>query len=390
MKTTEYLEEKIVGIDPENGSSPGFEKKAKDPKRAALLSIIPGLGQIYNGQTVKGYLFIASAIVNLAVLSIILGFKPIIGPVSELLNSSFHIEANQDWVASLESIKGLSTFLALYVGLYVYFLIYAVKDAYDQALAQNRGTQLPRFNLGLPESTSGSYLFHSLVMILCLLGALFVFTKEPPKQQITDIELVPPPPPEPPPAPKRPKAEPKQETPKEEPKKVEPRKQVEKPVENPKPVVATPITVEDPNAANADYKTPDSNAPQANTTTTAGSSTGSGSGSSGGGGGDGSDVDFGPFMADMQRRIKKAWFPPPGNEAKVIKLKFKVRADGSVGSIKLIASSGLAIADDAAVTAVKNAAPFMHLPKGADDPSEIRFTFDYQVMNAGGKSLSIK
>ncbi len=97
------------------------------------------------------------------------------------------------------------------------------------------------------------------------------------------------------------------------------------------------------------------------------------------------DVDFGPYMADLQRRIKRAWFPPKGNESKRVKVVFKVHRDGQMTNLRMLNSSGLAIADQAALKAVENAAPFRQLPDGAPDDVDIEFTFDYNVFNGGGK-----
>jgi TonB family protein len=97
------------------------------------------------------------------------------------------------------------------------------------------------------------------------------------------------------------------------------------------------------------------------------------------------DVDWGPYMADLQRRIKRAWYPPKGNESKRVKVMFKVHKDGQVTNLRMLVSSGLAIADQAALKAIENAAPFRPLPDGADDAVDIEFTFDYNVFNGGGK-----
>jgi TonB family protein len=99
------------------------------------------------------------------------------------------------------------------------------------------------------------------------------------------------------------------------------------------------------------------------------------------------DVDFGPYMADLQRRIKRAWFPPKGNESKRVVVVFKIHKDGTMSNLRLDHSSGLAIADQAALKAVENAAPFRPLPAGAQDDVDIQFTFDYNVFGGGGRGV---
>jgi len=96
------------------------------------------------------------------------------------------------------------------------------------------------------------------------------------------------------------------------------------------------------------------------------------------------DVDFGPYMADLQRRIKRAWFPPKGEESKRVVVIFKVMKDGSLSNLRLDHSSGVKIADEAALRAVENASPFKPLPAGSSDNVDIQFTFDYNVFNGSG------
>ncbi len=109
----------------------------------------------------------------------------------------------------------------------------------------------------------------------------------------------------------------------------------------------------------------------------------------GGGGRPGIDAirepDFGPYMRDLQRRIKMNWDPPKGNESKRVVLLFKIAKDGRLLSCSVFKSSGLPSADKAAINAVQLTAPFRPLPveyKGAS--IDIQFTFDYNVFGASG------
>lgn len=119
-----------------------------------------------------------------------------------------------------------------------------------------------------------------------------------------------------------------------------------------------------------------------------GRGTGAGGGNPGGGGGrPGIDAirepDFGPYMRELQRRIKMNWEPPKGNESKRVVLLFKIAKDGKLLSVSVYKSSGLQNVDQAAINAVKVAAPFRALPpeyKGAN--IDIQFTFDYNVYGA--------
>ena len=114
-------------------------------------------------------------------------------------------------------------------------------------------------------------------------------------------------------------------------------------------------------------------------------SSGSGGGNPGGGGGrPGIDAikepDFGPYMRELQRRIKMSWDPPKGNESKRVVLLFKIAKDGRLLSCSVFKSSGLQNADKAALNAVHLAAPFRPLPPEYKGQSiDIQFTFDYNV-----------
>lgn len=95
------------------------------------------------------------------------------------------------------------------------------------------------------------------------------------------------------------------------------------------------------------------------------------------------EPDFGPYMRELQRRIKMNWDPPKGNESKRVVLMFKIGRDGRLLSNRVLKSSGLPSADSAAKHAVELTAPFKPLPpeyKG--DSVDIQFTFDYNVFGA--------
>lgn len=107
----------------------------------------------------------------------------------------------------------------------------------------------------------------------------------------------------------------------------------------------------------------------------------------GGGGRPGIDAikepDFGPYMRELQRRIKLNWSPPKGNESKRVVLLFKIAKSGRMLSCRVLKSSGLPAADQAALRAVELTAPFRPLPAEFRGQSiDIQFTFDYNVFGA--------
>jgi TonB family protein len=97
------------------------------------------------------------------------------------------------------------------------------------------------------------------------------------------------------------------------------------------------------------------------------------------------EPDFGPYMRELQRRIKMNWEPPKGNESKRVVLLFKIARDGRLLSARVFKSSGLPNADRAAISAVELTAPFKPLPADFKGSSiDIQFTFDYNVFGASG------
>ncbi len=107
----------------------------------------------------------------------------------------------------------------------------------------------------------------------------------------------------------------------------------------------------------------------------------------GGGGAPGIDAlrepDFGPYMRELQRKIKLNWDPPKGNESKRVVLLFRIAKDGRLLTCRVLKTSGLQSADQAALKAVELTAPFRPLPADFRGQSiDIQFTFDYNVFGA--------
>lgn len=93
--------------------------------------------------------------------------------------------------------------------------------------------------------------------------------------------------------------------------------------------------------------------------------------------------NWGPYMRDLEQRIKRNWTPPKGDTSKRVVITFTIGRDGRLLSHKVTQSSGLPIADRAALSAIELTAPFRPLPpefRGSSVP--IEFTFDYNVLNS--------
>jgi TonB family protein len=87
-------------------------------------------------------------------------------------------------------------------------------------------------------------------------------------------------------------------------------------------------------------------------------------------------VDFGPFMQSVYRSVKREWFAamPPSVEKGdkgIVSIQFRVQQDGKVpgDSLKVVSSSGKKEFNDAGLNAIRNVAPFDHLPSKFSQPS---------------------
>ncbi len=119
-------------------------------------------------------------------------------------------------------------------------------------------------------------------------------------------------------------------------------------------------------------------------------------GSAGGGGGRAGidalpDPDYGAYMAELQRRIKRHWQPPQAQESKKVVVIFRIDRSGRLLSLNVKGTSGFVEADHAALEAVKLSAPFRPLPVGhPDNDLAVEFTFDYNVFRGGNGSLNYR
>lgn len=98
-------------------------------------------------------------------------------------------------------------------------------------------------------------------------------------------------------------------------------------------------------------------------------------------------VDFGPYLADVNRRVRRTWSPPKGKEAAKVVVLFQVGLTGKVSNVRLGHGSGFPDANVAALNAVQ-VCSFRPLPEGAHAPVSFRVTFDRNTAS-GGRSAEL-
>ncbi len=92
------------------------------------------------------------------------------------------------------------------------------------------------------------------------------------------------------------------------------------------------------------------------------------------------DPDFGPYLASLKRRVRRNWITPESGSSRRTVLNFLVSRSGGVNRLRVVRSSGSSSSDQAAMEAVRRAAPFGSLPAGfRGDNVEVTFTFDVNV-----------
>jgi TonB family protein len=90
------------------------------------------------------------------------------------------------------------------------------------------------------------------------------------------------------------------------------------------------------------------------------------------------EPDFTAYLSQLQRQIRQHWAPPNMDRDKRVVIAYRVSCDGELLQARILESSGISAADQAGLTAVKQAAPFPPLPADYRGQAvEVQFAFDY-------------
>jgi hypothetical protein len=98
------------------------------------------------------------------------------------------------------------------------------------------------------------------------------------------------------------------------------------------------------------------------------------------------DIDFGPYMARLQRQISAKWTPVGEKVSSRVVTVFKIHKNGELSDVR-IEKGATELADFAALKAIGAAAPLDHLPQGAQDDIDIQFTFDCNALSNSSAKL---
>lgn len=161
----------------------------RDPVVATSLSVIPGLGQIYNLEPRKGVLFFLVGFTNILMIGILAWSQQLIQTV-KTLSTEYNITPNPDVAHALSSYHLGSPSLNVLLVLFAAFIAYAMRDAHDRATVVRRNTIYAPSAMHIAEASSGSYLFHAALLATLVMFAFFFLLPAPPKPQVTVIEFV--------------------------------------------------------------------------------------------------------------------------------------------------------------------------------------------------------
>jgi TonB family protein len=86
-----------------------------------------------------------------------------------------------------------------------------------------------------------------------------------------------------------------------------------------------------------------------------------------------------PYLSQVEDRIGKCWSPTQKDRSEHVTVTFKIEPMGNIKDVHVSSSSEVSTADEAAVQAVQQAAPFPPLPAAAKDPLNVCFEFQAGV-----------
>jgi TonB family protein len=90
--------------------------------------------------------------------------------------------------------------------------------------------------------------------------------------------------------------------------------------------------------------------------------------------------DLGPYLAQLQQKVRQQWIPGHTQSSRRTVLFFTITRSGQVMNLEILRSSGFSSTDEEAVKAVSRAAPFLPLPPTYEENYlNIEFTFNINI-----------
>ncbi|HEY9755280.1 MAG TPA: TonB family protein [Oculatellaceae cyanobacterium] len=155
---------------------------------AAALSVVPGLGQLYNGEARKGILYLCASLSTFMLISVVC-LKGFLISGAKYLGSHLHVKLNSAVMDCLCNIDLRSPQMLILALLMIAFTLFSVRDAFERRVFLRREKLYAHEALAISEAASGSYVIHALAFGCMLLLVLFLFVPPQPKKQICEIDF---------------------------------------------------------------------------------------------------------------------------------------------------------------------------------------------------------
>jgi TonB family protein len=155
---------------------------------AAALSMVPGVGQIYNGDLSRGFLFLFTGAANFIFMALICRKGSFVEGAKFIATSS-HIHVNSVILNCLNALDCRSPQMLLLCLLLGAFTFFCIKDALETELRLRQHETYSAEGLKISEATSGSYILHVLMFAAVLLLGLFLFVPPEIRYQAVEIEF---------------------------------------------------------------------------------------------------------------------------------------------------------------------------------------------------------
>ena len=91
------------------------------------------------------------------------------------------------------------------------------------------------------------------------------------------------------------------------------------------------------------------------------------------------DLDLTPYIATAKKTIQAKWQPARGLENYKVTTVFTILRDGTIQDAQVVDPSGIALVDQAALSALKAASPLPALPSGSPKSIQLRYKFQWNV-----------
>ncbi|MBF2098677.1 MAG: TonB C-terminal domain-containing protein [Gloeomargaritaceae cyanobacterium C42_A2020_066] len=101
------------------------------------------------------------------------------------------------------------------------------------------------------------------------------------------------------------------------------------------------------------------------------------------------DVDLGPYLAALRRRVQREWNPNSPNNNRQTVVGFSIARNGQISNLQVIRTSGSSITDQETLSAVQRAAPFAPLPEQYPHP-QLNIEFTFNIFVSGGQNSQIR